>query len=223
MAETIAPQATLLGMSPARIRPPHVLTALAAMSVVLAGCAAAPASPLPTSTASTDRLPEGAPPKGRVIATGTVLDTAGDVRLCLGAIMESYPPQCEGIPVDGWTWTDLDGSETSGETIWGSYAVYGIYDGERYSITDPPILLALYDPIRPEDPTGGVEGSASDDDLARIQGELSARLEQGATVWTERGYVWAQVAWDDGTLQDAVDAAYGDGTVIVTSSMREID
>ncbi len=210
-------------MSPARIRPLLVVSAFAAISIVLAGCTAGPASPLPTSTASDDRLTEAAPPEGRVIATGTVLDTAGDVRLCLGAIMESYPPQCDGIPVDGWSWNDLDGSETSGETTWGSYAVYGTYDGERYSITDPPILLALYDPIRPEDPTGGVDGSASDDDLARILEELPARLGRGATVWTERGYVWAQVAWDDGTLQDAVDGAYGEGTVIITSSMREID
>lgn len=40
---------------------------------------------------------------------------------------------------------------------------------------------------------------------------------------TDRGYVWLQVVWDDGTIQDAADAEFGDDVVIVTSSLREID
>jgi hypothetical protein len=31
-----------------------------------------------------------------------------------------------------------------------------------------------------------------------------------------------QVVWDDGTLQDAVDTAYGKGVVIVTSAIRTV-
>ena len=34
--------------------------------------------------------------------------------------------------------------------------------------------------------------------------------------------MWAQVIWDDGTLQDAADAEYGDGVVIVQSALRPI-
>ncbi len=47
------------------------------------------------------------------------------------------------------------GKRVSGETTWGAYAVYATFDGERLTNTDAPIMLALYDPIAPEDPTGG--------------------------------------------------------------------
>lgn len=159
-----------------------------------------------------------------MIGTGMVLDAAGDVELCLGVVAESYPPQCSGIPVDGWTWDGVDGSDTSGDATWGMYAVYGTYDGRRYTITDPPIMLALYDSVAPVDPANGVEGTTPAADLARVQDELSATLGTDAlSVWTERGYVWVQVVWDDGSLQDAVDDAYGDDVVLVTSALREID
>lgn len=159
-----------------------------------------------------------------MIATGTVLDVAGDVQLCLGAVAESYPPQCSGIPLDNWTWDGVDGSETSGDVTWGTYAVYGTYDGDRYTNTDPPIMLALYDPIAPADPTDGVEGKTAEAELAGVQDDVTSRLgAEALTVWTDRGYVWLQVAWDDGTMQDAADAQYGDDVVVVTSALREID
>ncbi|MGN7950401.1 hypothetical protein ACTJKH_16800 [Microbacterium sp. 22215] len=206
----------------------RMLLATAALAGVLglAACAAGPgSSPAPTSSASsTGDISGAAPPEGRVIGTGTVLDVAGDAQLCLGAVAESYPPQCTGIPLDGWTWEGVDGSETSGDTQWGTYAVYGTFDGDRYTVTDPPIMLALYDPIRPEDPAGGVDGTSSEADLARIQDEIAASLGREAlSLWIERGYVWVNVVWDDGTLQDALDAEYGDDVVIVTSALREID
>lgn len=192
----------------------------------LAACSTEPgSSPAPTSSGSPAWDASGvAPPEGRVIGTGTVLDVAGDAQLCLGAVAESYPPQCSGIPLDGWTWDGVDGSETSGDTTWGTYAVYGTFDGERYTITDPPIMLALYDPVRPEDPTDGVDGTTSAAELTRVQDELSASLGSDAlSLSSERGYVWVSVIWDDGTLQTSVDETYGDGVVIVTSALRPID
>lgn len=192
----------------------------------LAACSAAPgSSPAPTSSGSpTGNITGIAPPEGRVIATGTVLDVAGDAELCLGAVAESYPPQCTGIPLDDWSWKGVDGSETSGDTQWGTYAVYGTFDGERYTVTDPPIMLALYDPVRPGDPAQGIDGTSSEADLTRIQDELAASLDRDAlSLWIERGYVWVNVVWDDGTLQDALDAEYGDDVVLVTSALREID
>jgi hypothetical protein len=207
-----------------------LLAAASVIGVLLStACSSVPAgSPAPTSSVlpADQRIDAVHPedPEGRVIGTGTVIDVDGAVQLCLGPIMESYPPQCSGIPVDGWTWVDVDGSETSGGTVWGSYAVYGTYDGDRYTITDPPIMLALFDPVRPEDPTGGVDGTTPDADLTAIQDDLTDRLGADAlSTWTERGYVWVQVIWDDGTLQSAADAEFGDGVVIVTSALREID
>ncbi len=156
-------------------------------------------------------------------AAGMVIDAAGDVEICLGIVMESYPPQCVGVPVDGWTWDQVEGSESSGEVRWGSYAAQGTYDGERFMLTDPPILLALYDPMPIEDPTRGVDGHTDDRDLSLIQDEVFAWLGTDAlTAWPERGYVWMQVVWDDGTLQDAVDTAYRKGVVIVTSAIRTV-
>ncbi|WEK60030.1 MAG: hypothetical protein P0Y60_11850 [Candidatus Microbacterium colombiense] len=197
--------------------------------LALSACATGPGgSPAPTSTTvSSDQLLETAQPglpSGRVIATGTVLDVGGDVQLCLGAVAESYPPQCSGIPLDDWTWDGVDGSETSGDVTWGTYAVYGTFDGDRYTNTDPPIMLALYDPIRLDDPVGGVDGKTDEAELTKIQDDIASRLGADAlTVWTERGYVWLQVAWDDGTIQDAANAEFGDDVVVVTSAMREID
>ncbi|MEU4015583.1 hypothetical protein AB0E56_09975 [Microbacterium sp. NPDC028030] len=203
--------------------------ASAAGVLLLSACASGPGStPAPTSTTvpSDQRLEEAHPalPDGRVIGVGTVLDVAGDVQLCMGAIMESYPPQCQGVPLDGWTWDGVDGSESSGTTTWGQYAVYASYDGGRLTNTDQPIMLALYDTVAPEDPTGGVEGTTAEDELLRVQDDIAARLgTEALTVATDRGYVWLTVVWDDGTMQDAADAEYGDDVVIVTSALREID
>ena len=189
--------------------------------LALTACSASPGdSPAPTSVA----LATAAPPDGRVIATGTVIDDAGRAKFCLGGILESYPPQCAGLPLEDWTWDGVDGSETAGTTTWGTYAVYGTFDGEAVAVTDPPIMLALYDPVRPEDPTDGEDGTTTDADLTRIQDEIVERLGTTATeVRTERGYVWVEVPWDDGTLQDSMDGLYGDDVVIVTSAFRLID
>jgi hypothetical protein len=196
--------------------------------LVLSACVAGPGgSPAPTST----NVPAGQGiesarpdlPEGRVIATGTVLDTAGDVQLCLGAVAESYPPQCSGIPLYEWTWDGVDGSETSGDVTWGTYAVYGTYDGERYTNTDAPIMLALYDPIAPEDPTGGVDGTTDETELTRVHDELSSALGTDAlSITADRGYVWLEVVWDDGTIQESADAAFGDDVVVGPQAQARI-
>ena len=197
--------------------------------LLLSACTSGPggsAAPTSTSAPSGQGLEHARPdlPDGRVIGVGTVLDVAGDVELCLGAIMESYPPQCSGVPLDGWSWDGVEGSESSGETTWGAYAVYATYDGERLTNTDPPIMLALFDPIPPEDPTDGVDGTTPTDEFARIQDDITARLGgEALAVSTDRGYVQLSVTWDDGAIQEAADAEYGDGVVIVSSALREID
>ncbi len=164
------------------------------------------------------------PPQGRVLGVGTVIEAGGDAQLCLGIVMESYPPQCAGVPVDGWGWAGLDGSESSGDTTWGAYAVYGTYDGQRITVTDAPIMLALFDPAPLDDPTGGVDGTSDDAELTRIQDEmLDGWGDRILTSSVERGYVRVLTVWDDGTLQDAVDGAYGERVVIIDSALREID
>ena len=62
-------------------------------------------------------------------------------------------PSARGIPLTNWSWDGVEGSETSGDVTWGAYAVQGTYDGEEFAVTQPPIMLALYDPMPFPDPT----------------------------------------------------------------------
>jgi hypothetical protein len=199
---------------------------IAAAGALVLLAATACATSTPGSDAS--RAPLGAvtpvPPEGEVTATGTVLDVGGDVRLCLGAVAESYPPQCSGIPLEGWSWEGVDGAETSGDATWGAYAVRGTYDGESFTSTQAPILLALYDPIPLPDPTDGRPGAGDDATLEGIQAELPDRLgDSYLTSMAQDGWLWVDVVWDDGTWQDAAAAEYGDDLVVVRSAIRDMD
>jgi hypothetical protein len=204
-----------------RLRRALAVAGLAAASVALLCACATPAGGAGAGAAAPFGSLPPAPPEGDVRGTGTVMDSGGDVQLCLGPVAESFPPQCSGIPLEGWSWDGVDGSESSGDVRWGAYAVQGTFDGETMSVTGPPILLALYDPIRPEDPTGGRPGKTDAATLEKIQAGLAERLgDQLLSSRIESGYVWADVVWDDGTLQDAADAEYGDGVVIIWSALR---
>ncbi|TDC20544.1 hypothetical protein E1265_21670 [Streptomyces sp. 8K308] len=58
-------------------------------------------------------------------------------QLCWG-LLESLPPQCSGgVEVVGWDWAGLDAESASG-TTWGSFDVVGTWDGERFTLTEPP-------------------------------------------------------------------------------------
>lgn len=200
------------------------LTALTIVAAVLVtGCAtAAPAGDAPPGSSLGSLWP--APPEGEVIAQGMVMDVAGVVELCLGAVQESYPPQCSGLPLAEWSWDGLDGSETSGDVTWGSYAVQGTYDGETFTVTQPPIMLALYDPMMLDDPTGGEPGAGDEAELQEIQDGLPDALGDALLGSTpDNGWLWVDVVWDDGTWQDAADADYGEGVVVIRSALRAID
>ena len=80
---------------------------------------------------------------GEVLAVGTILDHAGEVELCLGPVAESYPPQCDGLPMADWTWEGVDGFETSGDVTWGAYAVRGTYDGAAFTTVGVAVSGAL--------------------------------------------------------------------------------
>lgn len=199
----------------------------AASVVILAGCATASDPGGSSGSPDAPSAPLGSvwpePPAGEVIAQGTVLDVGGDAELCLGAVAESYPPQCSGIPLVNWTWEGLDGSETSGDTTWGTYAVQGTYDGEEFTVTQAPIMLALYDPMTPEDPTAGEPGAGDEQTLLAIQEELPDALDEAYLgSYPDNGWLWVDVVWDDGTWQDAADADYGEDTVIIRSAMRPV-
>src|SRR5690349_6784511 len=82
--------------------------ALSACASPAAPGAAPPASDAPPGASLGSLWP--APPTGEVVAQGTVLDMEGKAELCLGAVAESYPPQCSGLPITNWSWDGVEGS-----------------------------------------------------------------------------------------------------------------
>jgi hypothetical protein len=195
--------------------------ASAVVVLVLAGCGAV-ASP-------GDDGVGGPPPasSGELIGQGTVLAKDGTPpMLCLGAVMESFPPQCSGPEMVGWDWDAADHYESSGGVTWGTYAVHGTWDGAAFTVTRPPIPLALYDPPANIDPRTDPanRGEGVDAELESLQQEL--HQDEGSAVltsWVENGYLFVTVVYDDGTLQDAYDAKYGSGTVAVQSALQPVE
>lgn len=71
---------------------------------------------------------------------GLVLESGGrGPELCLGAATDSEPPQCSGIPLEGWSWEDVPGEENAGGSTWGEYRVVGVYDRESFAVTEATV------------------------------------------------------------------------------------
>jgi len=171
--------------------------------------------------------------EGQVAGQGTVLQLDGQAPvLCLGAVAESYPPQCGGPEIVGWDWEAVDLEESASGVTWGTYAVVGTWDGTRFTLTGPAIPLALYDPM-PFDPDPRTDpanaGASSEDELLSIQEELTTGMEAGSipwpilTSWPENGYLFVTVEYDDGTIQAYYDEAYGPETVAIQSALRDLE
>ena len=162
---------------------------------------------------------------GEVRSAGlpTVMDTGDGAELCLGAIAESYPPQCGGPRITNWDWAAQDGVfDQQGQVRWGTFAVTGTWDGSAFTVTSS-IPGPLYDPMMPtpvELPEPTVDYSAAElDDISRA---LSEELPgyQGSYA-DEAGHVLVDVVYDDGSLQAYADEAYGDGVVVVNGALLD--
>ena len=204
---------------------------LAAAALALAGCAGTAGSSPSSDLAADGGGPIAAP--GEVRGQGTVLQVDDEAaQLCLGAVAESYPPQCSGPEVIGWDWDAVDIKETASGTTWGTFAVTGTWDGTALTITEPAIPLALYDPM-PTDPDPRLDpanaGESSEDTLTQIQDDITAATTDGTQPWPilmswpENGYLWVTVTYDDGTIQDYYDGLYGADVVIVTSALVDVE
>jgi len=157
----------------------------------------------------------------------TVMDT-GSPELCLGAVAESYPPQCSGIPLVGWSWRDQAGLfERAGIVRWGMFAVTGTFDGTTFTVRDA-VSAALHDPgPLPPEPTRCEDQAAADCHgptqarIREIQEELSA-LPGVLVIDASRYVVNAHVVHDDGSLQAWADEAYGPGVVEIGSALAPL-
>lgn len=200
-----------------------IRTLLAASAVLLiAGCAGQGGS---AGGAGAEWEPGTPTLPAEVTAVGTVLELDGTPMLCLGAIAESYPPQCSGPAVVGWDWAAVEGEETASGVTWGTYAVWGDWDGETFTLTREPILAALYDPmLDPVAPNPWDDslppGALPESEAAVVQAELDDVVSGLLSSSFVNGRVVVEVMFDDGTLQHSVDERYGDDAVVVISSLK---
>jgi hypothetical protein len=146
-----------------------------------------------------------------VRGVGTVLESPDHgPQLCLGGVMDSYPPQCDGVELVGWDWAAAEGAESANGSTWGSYAVTGTWDGTRLTVTNvgapedvPDQSLAdpnFMTPCAP--PAGGwaVIDSATTTDQAMQDALAAAALEPDyAGAWVDQSI---NPAADDGTDND---------------------
>lgn len=162
------------------------------------------------------------------MAVGTVLEKDGTPELCLGAIAESYPPQCGGPEVIGWDWDAVESEETAAGVTWGAYAVWGDWDGETFTITRAPVLAALHDPMVDPDapnpwddslPPGGLPEAEATVVQTRLEDVMPDVL---ATAFVN-GRVVVEVMYDDGSLQSQVDERFGEDAVVVIPSLKPAD
>lgn len=203
--------------------------AACALALLLTGCGSTstPSAGTPPAAASSIPAPPAAVPAapGPVTGQGTVIEVSdGGPELCLGPVRESYPPQCEGIPLSGWDWPTAGVQDESGtgggRTRWGTYAVTGGFDGTTMTVT-ASVPLALYDvatapsprpvapPVLDEEAWTAVERA-----VTGVPGVLTVVREPPT------GPVHVTVVHDDGSVQGWAAAAFGPGAVLVTSALR---
>lgn len=194
------------------------ITTLAALAV--SGCGADP------EPVAADVPQAGAPdtPAERSLATRgpvTVLDDGTGPELCLGGVAKSYPPQCDGPPLVGWRWAEVDGPfERVSGVRWGDFVVTGRYDGTSFTVTEA-VSAALVDPVPvdPEPPLPDPERDLDADQLQALGSRLSDELPGVLGWYAEDGRLLLDVVHDDGGLQTRVEESYGAGVVEISSAL----
>lgn len=93
----------------------------------------------PTSSSTGGPMPTKIPAaSGRVASRGlvTILDGGSGPQLCLGAVAESFPPQCGGPKLVGFDWEERSGQfEDANGVRWGGFAVTGTFDGTSFTVS----------------------------------------------------------------------------------------
>jgi hypothetical protein len=112
--------------------------------LLLAGCAASgPGGDTPPRTAVA--------PEPRYQTTATVLQSRDQgPELCLGIVLDSFPPQCRGVPITNWRWDQVQGHQTAGGTTWGTYRLLGTYDGASFTVLRADLPPPVRRPSREE-------------------------------------------------------------------------
>jgi hypothetical protein len=177
--------------------------------------------------ASSGEVPQPVP-DGEVRTSGLVMviDDGGGPELCLGAVAESYPPQCGGPALADFDWGDVGSEEASG-VRWGSYALTGTFDGSTFTVTDA-IPAALYDTMAaPEeeplaaacdDPTTTDTAKATPEDMDATLAAASA-LPTYASAWLTGNTINVAVTEDAEGAEAELRRTWG-GMLCVTTVER---
>lgn len=185
----------------------------------------------PSASPSTDAPPMPVP-DGEVRTSGlvTVLDPGTGPELCLGAVAESYPPQCGGPAVEGFEWGDVGFEEASG-VKWGSYALTGTFDGTTFTATDA-IPAALYDAMAepPEEPLGAACETPATTDTTKatpedMDGTLAAAsaLPGYATAWLTGNTINVAVTEDAAGAESTLRETWGGELCVTTVEKTDAD
>jgi hypothetical protein len=103
-----------------------------------------PSTSLPSTssvltTSTTTPMAPHRDPKQRYRVSTTVLESRDHgPQLCLGGIATSYPPQCGGPDIAGWSWDGVPGKESANGTTWAAVTLIGTFDGKTFTLTAPP-------------------------------------------------------------------------------------
>ena len=179
-----------------RMKRPRLIVLALCLAALAGACGDSPSNPAGKSESPPGRDGSASGEAGELYeASGLVLDDAdGGPEFCLGFVNESLPPQCEGIPLSGWSWAEVEAEESAASTTWGDYHLVGSYDGETFAVQEagPPKddESTGADPIGTpcEEPPGGWTvsgpGRASDQDIVAAQQAVSPDPEF-AGLWVD--------------------------------------
>lgn len=196
-------------------------TIAAATVLLVAGCASpgGDAPTAPDSSASLADLPAPSP-AGEVLAIATVLEQGDGTILCVGAVAESAPPQCDGPELLDWDWDAFEHQESGGVRWAQGVAITGTYEAaaDVFTQTGEPMSAAAITLPAIEVPTGELDEAT----IATVQQELlSLAREDVLGANGQDGIVVLHVVYDDGSMQAALDRVYGTGVVFVVSALRD--
>ena len=189
------------------------------------------ASGEPSADASSDAPPSPVP-DGEVRTSGlvTVLDDGTGPEMCLGAVAESYPPQCGGPALEDFAWGDVGFEEASG-VKWGSYALTGTFDGTAFTVTDA-IPAALYDVMaEPQDqPLGAACETPETTDTAKATPEdmdatlaAASALPGYATTWLTGNTINVAVTEDAAGAETTLRETWGGQLCVTTVEKTDAD
>lgn len=71
----------------------------------------------------------------------------GGPRICVGSIADTRPPRCGELPVEPFSWDDVEGEQTVNGVTWLDHVrLVGTYDGATFRLTEKPVPSTWQDP-----------------------------------------------------------------------------